>query len=127
MSEQKVKILVADDDQVLLDMYKERLSLSGFEVITAMDGEEALNIAKKILPGVILLDVMMPKANGLDVLSTLKSIPETKHIPILILTALSQENYRQKGLSAGAADYIVKSETMPKDIVAKIKKAIKAN
>lgn len=127
MSTLKTRILVVDDDTMLLEMYKERLMMQGFDVHTASNGEEALSRAVEVLPHVILLDVMMPKINGFDVMNILKSTPETKDIPVIILTALSQENHKQKGLTDGADGFLVKSETMPKDVVAKIEAVVAAN
>lgn len=127
MESPKTRVLVVDDDSTLLDMYKERLVSSGYEVITAPNGEIALAKVVETLPHVILLDVMMPKINGFDVLNIVKSSPETKNIPVIILTALSQENHKQKGIADGASDYIVKSEVMPKEVVEKIEKVIAQN
>lgn len=127
MSEGNKKILLVDDDLVLLGMYKARLEAEGYEVVTAGNGEEAINIAKEILPVAILMDIMMPKINGFDALCVLKSKPETKNIPVLILTALTQENHKQKGIGDGASDYIIKSETMPKDVIIKLDAIINSN
>lgn len=120
----KTRILLVDDDTTLLDMYKERLLMSNYEVITASNGEEALAKAVETLPHVILLDIMMPKINGFDVLNIVKTTTETKDIPVIMLTALTQDTHRQKGITNGAAAYIVKSETMPKDVIAKIEEVI---
>jgi two-component system response regulator ResD len=117
-------ILIVDDDLTLREMYVERLKLEGFEVDMAKDGEEAIQRAKTGHPDVILLDIMMPKINGLDVLKMLKSDDETKDIPVLLLTALIQDIDKTKGLSSGADDYIVKSETMPGEVIEKIKTAL---
>jgi len=125
-SSPKTRVLLVDDDITLLDMYKERLQMAGYEIITASNGEEALSKATETLPHVILLDVMMPKINGFDTLNILKSTAETKDIPVIILTALTQDNHRQKGMSDGASDYVVKSEVMPKEVVAKIEKVVAA-
>lgn len=123
----KTRILLVDDDTTLLEMYKERLEMGAYEVTTASNGEEALAKAVETLPQVVLLDVMMPKINGFDVLNILKTTAETKNIPVIMLTALTQDTHRQKGLSNGAAAYIVKSETMPKDVIAKIEEVIAKN
>lgn len=120
----KTRVLLVDDDPTLLGMYQERLTMQGYEVITASNGEDALAKAIDTLPQVILLDVMMPKINGFDVLNILKETPETKDIPVIILTALAQDNHKKKGLGDGAFDFIVKSETMPKDVVFKIENAV---
>ena len=117
-------ILIVDDDLTLREIYVERLKIEGFVVDSAKDGEEAIQKAKTNHPNIILLDIMMPKINGLDVLKMLKSDDETKDIPILLLTALIQDIDKTKGLSSGADDYIVKSETMPGEVIQKIKSAL---
>lgn len=114
-------ILLVDDDLTLREMYDERLKAEGFDIIQASNGEEALVKAHESKPNVILLDVMMPKINGFDVLKQLKEDSDTKDIPVIILTALIQDVDRIQGKKLGAADYIVKSETMPGEIIAKIK------
>ena len=121
------KVLVVDDDQALLEMYTMRLKEEAFEVIDARNGEEALARAVDSKPDVILLDVMMPKVNGFDVLDILKSTPETKKIPVLILTVLIQDADRERGLKAGAEDYLVKSETMPGQVIEKVKQVLSKN
>ncbi len=121
------KVLVVDDDQALLEMYTMRLKEEAFEVIVARNGEEALARAVDSKPDVILLDVMMPKVNGFDVLDILKSTPETKNIPVLILTVLIQDIDRERGLKAGAEDYLVKSETMPGQVIEKVKQVLSKN
>ena len=108
-------------------MYTMRLKEEAFEVIVARNGEEALARAVDSKPDVILLDVMMPKVNGFDVLDILKSTPETKHIPVLILTVLIQDADRERGLKAGAEDYLVKSETMPGQVIEKVKQVLSKN
>jgi len=113
-------ILLVDDDLTLREMYGERLKVEGFEIVQASNGEEALQQAKEVNPNVILLDIMMPKINGFDVLRQLKEDPELKDIPVIILTALIQDVDRLQGKKLGAADYIVKSETMPGEVIAKI-------
>ncbi len=117
-------ILLVDDDLTLREMYDERLKAEGFEIIQASNGEEAIAKAKDVKPNVILLDIMMPKINGFDVLKDLKENPETKDTPVIILTALIQDVDRLQGKKLGAADYIVKSETMPGEVIAKIKKVM---
>lgn len=124
MAEAGKSILIVDDDLTLREMYVERLKVEGFAVDAAKDGEEAIQKAKTDHPNIILLDIMMPKINGLDVLKMLKSDDETKDIPVLLLTALIQDIDKTKGLSSGADDYIVKSETMPGEVIEKIKTAL---
>jgi len=123
MEEGKV-ILLVDDDLTLREMYEERLRSEGFEIIQATNGEEAMQKAQESHPNVILLDIMMPKVNGFDVLKQLKADSELKNIPVIILTALIQDVDKEQGKSLGAADYIVKSETMPGEVIVKIKNVI---
>lgn len=120
MAETFKSILLVDDDLTLREMYAERLKAEGFSVEMAKDGEEALTKAGELKPNVILLDVMMPKINGLDVLKQLRAQPETKDIPVIILTALIQDREKMESITRGADDYVVKSETMPGDVIQKI-------
>lgn len=127
MAEEKEKgkkILIVEDDIPLKEMYQTRLEMEGYKVISAIDGEEALAQAVAENPDLILLDLMMPRIDGFAVLDILKSTPKISHIPVIILTALEQESNKVKGLAAGADDYLIKSQCMPKDVVAKIKEII---
>lgn len=117
-------ILLVDDDLTLREMYEERLKAEGFDIIQASNGEEAMQKAKESKPNIILLDIMMPKINGFDVLKDLKADADLKDIPVIVLTALIQDVDRVQGKKLGAVDYIVKSETMPGEVISKIKNAI---
>jgi DNA-binding response OmpR family regulator len=125
MEEANKIILLVDDDLTLREMYEERLKAEGFTIIQASNGEEALAKGKETKPSIVLLDIMMPKVNGFDVLKTLKANPDTKDIPVIILSALIQDVDRVEGKKLGAFDYIVKSETMPGEVIEKIKAALK--
>ena len=120
MTESFKSVLLVDDDLTLREMYTERLKAEGFQVLAARDGEEALKIAGENHPNLILLDIMMPKINGLDVLKKLKEQSDTKNIPVIVLTALIQDRERMESVTRGADDYIVKSETMPGEVIAKV-------
>lgn len=124
MSESFKSILLVDDDLTLREMYSERLKAEGFTVETAKDGEEALQKAADIRPNIVLLDIMMPKINGLDVLKRLKSQAETKDVPVIVLTALIQDREKMESITRGADDYIVKSEMMPGEVIQKVKDLI---
>lgn len=117
-------ILIVDDDLTMLDMYVERIKAEGAIVVTARNGQEALDQIRENKPAMILLDVMMPKLNGLEVLKQLRSDPETSELPVVLLTALADDKTRRQGMDLGAADYIVKSETLPIDVIEKIRKVI---
>jgi DNA-binding response OmpR family regulator len=124
MGESSKTILLVDDDLTLREMYEERLKAEGFNIVQASNGEEALAKAKEVKPSVLLLDIMMPKINGFDVLKDLKANPDTKDIPVIVLSALIQDVDRAEGKKLGAFDYIVKSETMPGEVITKIKAAL---
>lgn len=118
------KVLIVDDDMTLRELYEERMRAEGYVILSASDGEEAIEKANKEKPDVILLDVMMPKINGIDVMKMLREKPETAGIPIIILTALIQEIDKIKGLMKEHDAYLVKSEIMPKDVLEQVKKSL---
>jgi len=119
--QKKQKILIVEDDIALRNVYETRFKLENLDVLVAGDGEEGLSIAVKEKPDVVVLDLMMPKISGMDVLDILKSTPETKKIPVLILTALTQESIKTKGFVFGANEFMVKSESKLEEIVEKVK------
>ena len=118
------KVLIVDDDMTLRELYEERMKQENYVIISASDGEEALEKATKELPDVILLDIMMPKINGIDVMKMLREREETAGIPIIVLTALVQEIDKIKDMMGPKDAYLVKSESLPKDVVAHVEKAI---
>mgnify|MGYP003385970514 CR=1 FL=1 len=115
------KILLVEDDTNLREIYSARFEAESYEVITASDGEEALATAVRERPDIIILDVMMPKISGFDVLDILRSTPETKTTKVIMMTALSQESDRQRGESLGANQYLVKSQVTLEDVVNAVK------
>jgi len=119
-----VKALVVDDEQSLLNMYESSLKMAGMEVVTASDGPSGIEIAKQEKPAIILLDIIMPKMNGLDVLKALKEAPETKDIPVMLLTNLPEECSGEKAKQLGANAYLVKAENEPRAVIEKIKTLI---
>jgi len=104
----KAKVLLVDDSKFFRMANEHALSKAGFEVSAAADGEEALQVVNDKLPDIILLDMMLPKISGPDVLRALKANPATMDIPVIVLTSLSQRN-EEKLLSEGAAAYLEKS------------------
>ncbi len=102
------KVLLVDDEPDVLEMYTMRLEVTGYQVVTADDGEKALGLAKSEKPDLIILDLMLPKIEGFDVCRMLKFDDEYKNIPIVILSALGQSSDRQKAMQAGADDYFIK-------------------
>jgi DNA-binding response OmpR family regulator len=101
-------VLVADDDDDILALVSYRMEKAGYEVVRARDGEEALQLASELLPALAILDVMMPKADGYEVTRRLREQETTSRMPIILLTARSQEADVQRGFEAGADDYIRK-------------------
>ena len=111
------KIMLVEDDKSLREIYSIRLVAEGYEVVSAGDGEEALAIAVQQKPDLILSDVMMPKISGFDMLDILRSTPETKNIKVIMMTALSSDEQRQRGESLGADKYLVKSQVGIEDVI----------
>jgi DNA-binding response OmpR family regulator len=123
----KKKILLVEDDETLADVYQQRLEMEGFEVQHASNGEDALSAAVKFKPDLILLDVMMPKLNGFDVLDILRNTPATRNVHIIMLTALSQPKDEQRAKELGADDFLVKSQVVISDVVDRIKHQLDMN
>jgi two-component system, OmpR family, alkaline phosphatase synthesis response regulator PhoP len=117
--EPRVKILIADDEPDILDIISYNLEKEGFEVITAKDGQQALDLSKANRPDLVILDIMMPYKSGIEVCNLLRMIPEFRKTPIAILTAMSDESSHIKGLDSGADDYISKPIS-PKVLVSRI-------
>jgi CheY-like chemotaxis protein len=119
MSQNK-KIIIAEDEPVLIEMYKLYFERAGYEVLKADNGRECIDFVKKEKPDIILLDILMPKLDGWEVLKQLKTDPETKQIPILVFSNLGQTQEIQKGLDLGADDYVIKSNMTPKELLEKV-------
>lgn len=111
------KILLVEDDQSLREIYGIRLTAEGYEIVPAGDGEQALALAVKERPDLIISDVMMPKISGFDMLDILRSTPETKDIKVIMMTALSSEDQRERGEALGADRFLVKSQVGIEDVV----------
>lgn len=111
------KVMVVEDDASLREIYSIRIAAEGYEVVSAGDGEEALAVAVREKPDLILSDVMMPKISGFDMLDILRSTPETATIKVVMMTALSAEDQRQRGERLGADRYLVKSQVGIEDVV----------
>jgi len=118
------KVLLVEDDVNLREIYAARLQAEGFETSTADDGEKALAVAVKERPDLIILDVMMPKISGFDVLDILRSTPETKNAKIMMMTALSQDSDKERGEKLGANRYLVKSQVTLEDMLLNAKQLL---
>jgi DNA-binding response OmpR family regulator len=115
------KILLVEDDDALASVYMTRLQAEGFDVKRVPNGEDALATALQYRPDLILLDVMMPKVSGFDVLDILRNTPETNNIKVIMLTALSQDSDKERATQLGADDYLVKSQVVIADVVDRIR------
>lgn len=111
------KVMVVEDDASLREIYGIRIAAEGYEVVSAGDGEEALAVAVREKPDLILSDVMMPKISGFDMLDILRATPETAGIKVVMMTALSGDEQRQRGERLGADRYLVKSQVGIEDVV----------
>jgi len=111
------KIMLVEDDKALSEIYGIRLSAEGYTIVSAGDGEEALAVAVREKPDLILSDVMMPRISGFDMLDILRSTPETKNVKVIMMTALSSEEQRKRGEALGADLYLIKSQVGIEDVV----------
>ncbi len=124
-SKYMAKILLTDDDSLMVRMYQTKFSKDGFEVQTAGNGEDCLKKLNTYTPDVVLLDVMMPVKNGLDTLKEIKANSKTKNIPVVLLTNMGGgEEDVEKGLELGAVAYLVKASYTPAEVVKKVKEIL---
>ena len=121
MAEEEHKLLLVEDDEGLASVYIARLEAEGFSVKHVPNGEDALSAAIEYKPDLVLLDVMMPKISGFDVLDILRNTPQTANIRIIMLTALSQPKDKERAEKLGVDDYLVKSQVVIADVVERIK------
>lgn len=116
-----MKILIIDDDPSIVDIWSIILQKEGYEIITAATGKDGLTLAKKEMPQLVLLDQIMPDMKGNDVLQILKEDPETKAIPVALVSNYSESELAQEAIKQGAADYIFKFQIEPQDLATKVK------
>lgn len=121
MDTTKKKILLVEDDTALAAVYRSRLEFEGFDINEVHNGEDALSAAVSYRPDLVLLDAMMPKISGFDVLDILRNTPDTTNIRVIMLTALSQPKDKERAEKLGVDDYLVKSEVVIGDVVARVK------
>jgi DNA-binding response OmpR family regulator len=119
------KILFVEDEAALQEAFGEVLKQAGYEVIMALDGEIALRLAKSEKPDLIMLDLVLPKVHGFDVLKRLKKDKETENIPVIVLTNLEKAEDVDTAIELGAKTYLVKTQYNLEEVIDKIKKVIK--
>ena len=120
-----IKILLAEDDLQIIDMYRRKFEMEGFDVQFAEDGEKAIEILGKWKPDIALLDIMMPKVNGLDVLKFIKERKDYEDVLTVMLTNLGNESTAEEIYKLGATEYIVKADMTPLEVANKVKELIK--
>ena len=119
--DEKIKILLIEDEKEVAELYKLKLTLDGYEVITAENGQEGLDKANSYRPELIFLDIKMPEMDGFEVLKKLRATARTKDIPVVVLSNFDEQDLIEKGLTLGANEYLIKSQFTPEDISNKIK------
>ena len=119
-----MKILLIDDEEAILEVFKQALEAANFQVVTALTGNQGMDLTKKEHPDLIFLDQVLPDMNGNEVLQQLKADPETKQIPIAILSNFSQDTLVENAMKMGAVDYILKYQIAPQDLGAKATRII---
>ena len=126
MAERTARILLAEDDRFLRKAAEATLRRQGFTVLPAIDGEEALRLARAEVPDLILLDLIMPKLQGFEVLQGLKEDPATASIPVIVLTSLAQDEDRDQAMACGATAYFVKASLSLQDLVRRVEETLAA-
>jgi len=122
MAQKKHTILLAEDDQFLQRMYATKLEQSGLEVVVAGDGAKALELLKKKRPDVLVLDILMPKKDGFEVLKEVRADASLKNLPIIVLTNLGEADDVRQARKLGANDYLIKAHFLPSEVMSVIEK-----
>lgn len=121
MDDSKKKILLVEDDTTLAEVYRSRLELEGFDTKNVNNGEDALSAIQEFKPDLVLLDAMMPKISGFDVLDIIRNTPATANTRVIMLTALSQPKDKERAENLGVDEYLVKSQVVIGDVIARVK------
>ena len=123
-AKQNVKVLIVEDDVMLNKIYQTKLGLVGYKVFAAYDGEEGVKKMEEVAPNIVLLDLMLPKKNGFEVLETVKQNIKLNHIPVIILSNLGQGDDIERGKALGADDFLVKSNVKLETVLEKIEQVL---
>ena len=121
----KARLLLVEDDVTMVKMYQKKFLAEGYEVVTAYDGEEGLKKVKEVKPDLVILDVMMPKLDGLAVFKLMKAEPATKDIPVILLTNFDQKDAIYESFTLEAVEYLIKSDVTPAQVVQKVEELLK--
>jgi len=119
------KILIIEDEKILAEMYRDKFSQAGFKVIGAFDSEEGLKLAKKEKPDLILLDILLPRENGISFLKKWKALPRISSIPVVAFSNFDDPETKKEAKELGAREYLIKSNYEPKDIVKRVNNYLK--
>ncbi|HEY8108708.1 MAG TPA: response regulator [Patescibacteria group bacterium] len=120
----KINIILVEDDSVLAEMYVQKFTREGFDVRHALDGDEGIRLVKEKRPDLVLLDIMMPKKSGIEVLEELRSSSETKGVAVVLLSNVGDQEYIDKGMALGAVGYLLKSNYTPSEVVSKVREIL---
>ena len=123
-AKQNVKVLIVEDDVMLNKIYQTKLGIVGYKVFAPYDGEEGIKKMEETLPNIVLLDLMLPKKNGFEVLETVKQNIKLNHIPVIILSNLGQGDDIERGKALGADDFLVKSNVKLEMVLEKIEQVL---
>ena len=123
-AKQNVKVLIVEDDVMLNKIYQTKLGIVGYKVFAAYDGEEGIKKMEETLPNIVLLDLMLPKKNGFEVLETVKQNIKLNHIPVIILSNLGQGDDIERGRALGADDFLVKSNVKLETVLEKVEQVL---
>lgn len=123
----KPTVLLVEDDRFLAGMYVAKLSLEGFRVVLATDGVEGWQSARDSKPDLILLDIVLPKMSGFELLERVRRQPDLATTPVILLTNLGQRDDVRRGLNLGADDYLIKAHFLPSEVIDKVKHYLKIN
>lgn len=118
------KIVLIEDDTVLAEMYLQKFAREGYKVVHALDGEEGIKQIRATKPNLVLLDIMMPKKSGIEVLEDLRGSPDTKDVKVILLSNVGDQEYIDKAMTMGALGYLLKSNYTPSEVVGQIEELL---
>jgi len=118
------KILIVEDEEIILDLLQKKLTEAGYEISVARDGEEGLRMIREIKPDIILLDIIMPKMGGFEVMEEMQKDRELKKIPVIVVSNSGQPVEIDKAQELGAKDWLIKTEFDPQEVIDKVKKQV---
>ena len=119
------KIMIIEDDSLLIKMYQTKFQLEGYEMMTATDGEQGLKLLKADKPDFLILDMMMPKLSGLELLAIIRNDPGLKDLPVFMLSNMSQPSEMEKAKALGVVEFVLKSSLTPRQVVDKVRKYLR--